>query len=539
MFKGVIGRFNKAKLRYIMRGYRTLKRKNQIHIIKQVKDDLVRHNFFSSKLKASKWMFGSGSEQASIALNQYLYSRVLSLYFNKELLYSIGKNSSICYPLPSVWRKNLTQHGFKVNNPICSFQWGVFVALFFATGILNVLSIFWYSFIGVFSFKNKKKQPYAYFNKLTPANVPNHNFISHTTIIDWYLEWNDSNKSIKSVHHGVKLRQDIKIRDIDIKYAPLFKKGFDNLSSIVFFINWLIVALFICFKDILFLRWHNLLLFNQFVFAAKVRYTPEHAIAKDYLFSLSNYVYRPIWTYEAEELGARVIFYFYATNVEEFKKEAGYIKTTNGWQLANWNYVLAWDDYQKDFVRRTFYSYDQISTVGKINFVDSSQELILRLNKEKIAAVFDVQPHRASRFQILGAKTTYYDSNVAIQFLSDIYQVLSVHRITLAHKRKREIGNVLHPNYKKTINLLGKKIYYKSVDPGIVADDVISQVDFVISMPFTSVALLAQYQDKPSIYYDPFGDVQKDDRAAHGIPVIVGIDELRTWVNNIVKDATH
>ena len=52
-------------------------------------------------------------------------------------------------------------------------------------------------------------------------------------------------------------------------------------------------------------------------------------------------------------------------------------------------------------------------------------------------------------------------------------------------------------------------------------------------MPFTSTALLANYQNKPSIYYDPFGDVQKNDRAAHGIQVIVGIDELDYWVKSI------
>jgi polysaccharide biosynthesis PFTS motif protein len=52
-------------------------------------------------------------------------------------------------------------------------------------------------------------------------------------------------------------------------------------------------------------------------------------------------------------------------------------------------------------------------------------------------------------------------------------------------------------------------------------------------MPFTSTALIAKYEGKPSIYYDPSGIIQKNDRAAHGIPVLVNIDELQQWVEGI------
>jgi hypothetical protein len=46
-------------------------------------------------------------------------------------------------------------------------------------------------------------------------------------------------------------------------------------------------------------------------------------------------------------------------------------------------------------------------------------------------------------------------------------------------------------------------------------------------MPFTSTALVARNLGKPSYYYDPSGIIQKDDRAAHGIPVISGFAELQ------------
>jgi hypothetical protein len=38
--------------------------------------------------------------------------------------------------------------------------------------------------------------------------------------------------------------------------------------------------------------------------------------------------------------------------------------------------------------------------------------------------------------------------------------------------------------------------------------------------------------DKVSIYYDTTEVIQKDDRAAHGIPVISGISELTNWFHD-------
>ena len=46
-------------------------------------------------------------------------------------------------------------------------------------------------------------------------------------------------------------------------------------------------------------------------------------------------------------------------------------------------------------------------------------------------------------------------------------------------------------------------------------------------MTFTSTALVARNLGKPSYYFDPTGIIQKDDRAAHGIPVISGFSELQ------------
>ncbi|MFO0451586.1 MAG: hypothetical protein ACK52I_23495, partial [Pseudomonadota bacterium] len=75
------------------------------------------------------------------------------------------------------------------------------------------------------------------------------------------------------------------------------------------------------------------------------------------------------------------------------------------------------------------------------------------------------------------------------------------------------------------------------VSPGISATRVVRQCQAVISAPFTSTALLAP--DVPSAFYDPTGWMQKNDRAAHGITVITGPDELRAWLAKVFGKQAH
>ena len=80
---------------------------------------------------------------------------------------------------------------------------------------------------------------------------------------------------------------------------------------------------------------------------------------------------------------------------------------------------------------------------------------------------------------------------------------------------------------------LEKKSNLIEINPDASGYSVIEKWKAVISMPFTSTALIAKSLGKPSIYYDPSGIIQKDDRAAHGIPVITGKEELQSWVKTL------
>ena len=77
--------------------------------------------------------------------------------------------------------------------------------------------------------------------------------------------------------------------------------------------------------------------------------------------------------------------------------------------------------------------------------------------------------------------------------------------------------------------MLNQNNNFNLVPPNIDATSIIEMSSAVISMPFTSTAIIARELGKPTIYYDPFGQVQKDDPAAHGIQIVSGKSELKAW----------
>ena len=86
------------------------------------------------------------------------------------------------------------------------------------------------------------------------------------------------------------------------------------------------------------------------------------------------------------------------------------------------------------------------------------------------------------------------------------------------------------PEPVNTIHSLSRSDNYLEINPDAAATALIAKCRAVISAPFTSTALIGRDLGKPSIYYDPHGLCDKDDRAAHGIPVVSGRVELLAWL---------
>jgi polysaccharide biosynthesis PFTS motif protein len=302
-------------------------------------------------------------------------------------------------------------------------------------------------------------------------------------------------------------------------------------ASLTLFIGYsfsrLITSIFLLISG----KWWNVLLLRDSIFSKIIDLNKGKGIAVQYLFHNSNWIYRPLWTYTAEKYNSKIYFYFYSTNIERFKTASNNNKIVNSWNIVTWPNFLVWDEYQVDFVSKISKFPINTKIVGPIYFV-FSEKIKITLTQKSIA-VFDVQPVRSTYYESLGLDQDYYVPEVANVFLSDVFESVSSLNFPIAFKRKRNIGKLAHYKYINEINRISKKYDFLNIDPSIPAELIIANAKAVISMPFTSTALVGKQLGKPSVFYDPSGLVLKDDPAAHGILVINNKADLMDWLNKI------
>jgi polysaccharide biosynthesis PFTS motif protein len=527
-FDKFVRRILRGRLRRIMRGYRNLKKSGRLGAVSTIQRELTTCNLNIDERFFSARLFGAGLPFAELIIRQYLLVRIGGLNLNRALLLAAGESGGkVVFTMPSQWIKVIEKNGFEVNRLASSLMWAGYVILAYFYGLFTIAKISMNS-TGVQSRKCATK-PYVYFYALAPNNMPHASSdgVSHD-IVSWYINWQGRKPDIDAIHHSVRNTACKRVGDISLveQAGPL--PVLAGKSEFVSYLIWALNALAIAAFDALRARWWHALLLNQAALAAEARVVPSDILALDYLFHNSGWIYRPLWTYEVENRGSNVSFYFYSTNCEGFKRTEESAPLGYGWQAMNWPRYLVWDEGQANFVRRAVGVNAKVEVVGPIWFSDSVAEAPSWL--PRTVAVFDVQPMRDSFYRTLGIAFEYYTPDVANKFLLDIRDALANIEGFMAHKRKREIGKLSHPWYRLALKRLELSMNYLPIDPDLSAISLIQKCDAVISMPFTSTALLGREANKPSIYYDPSGLLQKDDHAAHGIPILCNVRELAAWL---------
>jgi polysaccharide biosynthesis PFTS motif protein len=518
----------RIRLMRVMRGYRRLKAAGALGRVAAVKEALTATP--ACKPSDALRFLGLESAQAELAVRQFLLVRRVTTGLGEALLESVGNHDApVYFALPKKWREVLRSQGFPVAERASALLWAGFCVLYIANGLLTVFKLALANAAGLVGAKGMPPGRYVYFDALGTGNLPsdgidrdNHN------IVNWYLGWAQRAPDINQVCHSVAnagTRFAGSIPVVSMR-SPLLT--IDSRAASARFFLWGVVSGCAALLGLLRGNWWQALMLGEAAKAAQVRFQEPALLARDYMFHNSNWIYRPLWTYEAERKGARIIFYFYSTNCEKFKRAGAYPSLAYGWQAMAWPLYLVWDEYQADFVRRAVGDAAHINVAGSISF-NSGTSLPKDLPEHAIA-VFDVQPMRDSIYQPLGSDFEYYVPGNANHFLTDIHSATSSIGQTMLLKRKRNVESKVHPSYANTINALSKSDNYLEMDPDAAATALIAKCSGVVSAPFTSTALIGRDLGKPSIYYDPHGLCEKDDRAAHGIPIVSGRVELLAWL---------
>jgi len=513
--------FNKLarrRLRFIYKGHSYLKNKNQSNYLTRLEEVLTATNLKKTSLGIC-YSFDINEE---LSVRQYLTVRLLGLKFKQSILYSMGSGKPLRYPLPAEWRHALAESGVNIDHFRSKILWALYHSIFFIKGV-------WYGVKSIFSvfFKNSNLGNYVYFDGL--SNNLNGNCISNNpksrNILNWYLQWENKAENIDSICHGINNQPNFKLSGIGVNKTD----GLPNLEKVELF-KYVFVCFYLFFSSILsiFSRPYRSLLLQELIKAERVSIAKKTNLAQDYLFNNSSAVYRPLWTYVAKHAGSRVLFYFYSVNDEGYKQGEKYEKY-NLLYLMSWSHYLAWDEFHVNFLRRIGHGNSIIEKVGVTWF--SSSDADINIPKNSIA-VFDVTPRKYLMYVMYGPYPEYRTYDITNHFLSDIFIATSEISMYMAHKVKR-INKSTSIKYLRRLRQLKEEAFYLEVHPSVDATQVIQRTKACISSPFTSTALIAKLEGKPSIYYDPTGMIQGDDRAAHGIPVITELRELRKWVEQL------
>jgi polysaccharide biosynthesis PFTS motif protein len=522
----------KSKLRNISKGYKILKDTNQLDFLDTLKFQLT-DTFLSSKINASKFIrIDSKTVSLEISVRQFILQRFIGINFNKEILLCVAdKNKKFSYPLPSEWQNCIADNGIKVNKFACGFLWNIEMIKLWVYACYEVVRQFINSLKLLIDKETKKNETFVYFDSLAESNIPFKSGKYEYGILSWYLKWFDSN-GIDYLAHTVTSRKNFVLND-KIKVKSVTSSILPPLTytSFALFIGYsfsrLITSIFLLISG----KWWNVLLLRDSFFSKIIDLNKGKGIAVQYLFHNSNWIYRPLWTYTAEKYNSEIYFYFYSTNIERFKTASNNNKIVNSWNIVTWPNYLVWDEYQVDFVSKISKFPINTKIVGPIYFVFSEKNNI-NITQKSIA-IFDVQPVRSTYYESLGLDQDYYVPEVANVFLSDVFESVSSLNFPIAFKRKRNIGKLAHYKYVNELNRISKEYNFLNINPSIPAELIIANAKAVISMPFTSTALVGKQLGKPSVFYDPSGLVLKDDPAAHGILVINNKADLMDWLNKI------
>jgi polysaccharide biosynthesis PFTS motif protein len=510
----------------MLRGYIRLKRGSSLGRIMETQIALVEMPLGISKSKISRHLFGAATDKANEAIRDFLITRVGQYSLNKSLLESLGENKGqAIHPLPKIWRGKIRSLGWNVSEIRSALIWQGFLFLCFGHGgfllTKNLL-------LGIkTSFRKIPDNPdrSVYFAGLTKKIFPQQEDGDSYDIISWYLQWQGKETEIQTIGHNVKDVPEFEVQGVNIRFsdplAPL-----RGLVTNLWLFSWGFGAACICLLDWLRGRWWSPLMFAPCVQGFIAKQQPTFAV--DYLFHNSGSS-KPLWLYEVEARGAKSSFYFYSTNCDSFKTREGYQSTPAFYRNMNWSRYLVWDQEQAEFVRRCVGNEAKVEIVGPIWHSDSTA--ILPDLTSRTVAVFDVRPRRKSIYVELGDSLEYYTPAIGIKFLDDIHEVVVQHNWIMAWKGKRKLPQTqtrqIAKSYKSACERLALSPNMLVINPDISAARLIEESALVISMPFTSTALVARNLGKPSYYYDPSGIIQNDDRAAHEIPIISGFGELQ------------
>ena len=218
---------------------------------------------------------------------------------------------------------------------------------------------------------------------------------------------------------------------------------------------------------------------------------PKKKICDEYVFLNRTYIYRPLWTYIAEERKSLITLVFFSTNQGRYTEG-------NSWTGISWSRFYIWDKIQLNFLEK----YNSIKAkYYQFNYIPMCDDYNISHIPYSDICIFDDAPLSLLHTALYGQIDSNYNFNCCLSFFDDILEIASKYNLSINFKIKREMKSIHKGYLKKIKNSKYKKI--QLIDANVAPKRVIEKSKLVISYPFSTTGLIAKNFAKEVIYYSP------------------------------------
>jgi polysaccharide biosynthesis PFTS motif protein len=231
-------------------------------------------------------------------------------------------------------------------------------------------------------------------------------------------------------------------------------------------------------------------------------------------------------------VGSRIIFVNLSLAIDPVKES---FQTNTQWsKFSNWSEVWCVNDNQQlIFSNQDFFKISKYVTVGVPDWIDISEKINLPMknNWSGILSIFDYEP--ISNYYGYSTLNDLYlsDLDACTKFLNSVIKVANELNVFVIHKPKRSSGANRKKGYQELTSSLTKNFKnYTILDSNFAPRKLIIESSAVVSIPFTTTAILGSELGKPSCFYDPTGYVNKQDPAASGMQIFNDSGEFKKWL---------
>lgn len=514
-----------------MRGHRVLQESAEPWSIPKLNEQLTALDLGISSADYSRIVFEGPRAEVEIAARQTLLGSTVGGPLSAAILESLGEDGRMTVaPIPAIWVSHLRRAGFRISRFRSRALFALFVVKRFRGALGQIAAI-----LRQPPEPRERAVRYALFVDIRADNLPRLSGRESYDIVSWYLQWAGRVRDLMEIRHPVTARGPQQIRGITLWPAAAVLPGFPGMAQKARFIGWCAYAVAAAMLGMLTGRWVNALLLGDATRARQARLVEQDRLAREYLFSLSNAVYRPLWTYTAERRGSAITMFNYAASFYRFQTPRGPPPLEPGFESMTWPRVLLWSEPLVAYSRAVLKRVPIVELVPPIWFSDSDEEL--PASTRPCVAVFDVTPVRPACIPPFTVEIDYRNFEVGRRFLDDVYSVVTTHGYNMMWKRKRAFGDIHDKRYIRFASEVAARPGVIDVPPGVSAFRVVQACSAVISLPFTSTSLIGVEYCRPSVFYDPVGALSPDDRASQGVKLISSRRDLVEWLAAHVSQA--